>query len=329
MSEFAMGDRVFAPDASSRRRARTVRSTVEVDWSATAAGRHDPSFSPGARPSEGPGGSRPAARAASRATTRGRAERFLSILVATIGAAVLAVAAFLVLPGALRITHYSVTGNATMATADVLGAALVRGNEHFFSVDTDVMRAALLAEPRVAAATVARVFPNGLRIAVVERQPAAIVLVEEEGRAVPVCVDDQGVAYAWAKDVLPEAPGAPELPVLSGIRFEGFRLGTRLPAEFVPSLEALGEIGRKSPSLLAAFSEIKLVKPAHGEPELLLYSLHYRVPVRTGAVLNESTLRSIILVLDVMGSNGLAGGVKEIDFRTGTVVYRVKEGQSG
>ena len=327
MSEFALGDRVFAPDASSRRRARTARSRVDVDWSATAAGRHGASPGAGARRTEGAG--RPGPRAAARVATRGRAERFLSILVATIGAAVLAAAAFLVLPGALRITHCSVTGNTTMATADVLGAALVRGNEHFFSVDTVAMRAALLAEPRVASATVARVFPNGLRIAVVERQPAAIVLVEEDGRAVPVCVDDAGVAYAYAKDALAGAPGDPELPVLSGIRFEGFRLGTRLPAEFVPAMKSLGEIEKKSPALLAAFSEIKLVKPAHGEPELLLYSLHYRVPVRTGAVLNESTLRSIILVLDVMGSNGLSDGVKEIDFRTGTVVYRVKEGQSG
>lgn len=329
MSEFALGDRVFAPDASSRRRARTVRSSAEVDWGATAAGRHDDPFATGSRRKDGAGKAGTAARVTTRVTTRGRLERFLSILVATIGATVLAVAAFLVLPGTLRITQYSVTGNATMGTADVLGAALVRGNEHFFSVDTEAMRAALLAEPRIAAATVARVFPNGLRIAVVERQPAALVLVEEDGRPVPVCVDDSGVAYAYAKDALATAPGAPDLPVLSGIRFEGFRLGTRLPAEFVPALAAIGEIERKSPALLAAFSEIKLVKPAHGEPELLLYSLHYRVPVRTGAVLNESTLRSIILVLDVMGSNGLAGGVKEIDFRTGTVVYRVKEGQSG
>jgi cell division protein FtsQ len=325
MSEFALGDRIFASDAATRRHARTVRSTVEVDWSSTTAGRRDTSSFAGAQRATGDGKARTAARAA----TRSRAERFLSILVATIGAAVLAVAAFLVLPGALRITRYTVTGNATMATADVLGAALVRGNEHFFSVDTDAMRAALLAEPRVAAATVSRVFPNGLRIAVTERQPAAFVLVEEEGRAVPVCIDEAGVAYAWAKDALSGVSGASDLPVLSGIRFEGFRLGTRLPAEFVPTLAAIGEIERKAPALLAAFSEIKLVKPAHGEPELLLYSLHYRVPVRTGAVLNESTLRSIILVLDVMGSNGLADGVKEIDFRTGTVVYRVKEGQSG
>lgn len=328
MSEFALGDRVFMPDSQARRRARTVKKSVDVDWSSTAAGRHD-AASADAGFGRAASGSRASKRAAVRSSARGRAERFLSVLVATIGAAVLAVAAFLVLPGALRITKYSVTGNAMMSTAEVLGAALVRGNEHFFSVDADAMRAALLAEPRVAAATVSRVFPNGLRIAVAERQPAAIVLVEEEGRAVPVCVDDSGVAYAYARDAL--AAGAPgsDLPVLSGIRFERFRLGTRLPADFAPAMAALGEIERTSPALLAAFSEIKLVKPAHGEPELLLYSLHYRVPVRTGAVLNESTLRSIILVLDVMGSNGLSDGVKEIDFRTGTVVYRVKEGQSG
>jgi len=37
----------------------------------------------------------------------------------------------------------------------------------------------------------------------------------------------------------------------------------------------------------------------------------------------------MILVLDVLGTRGMAAEVREIDFRTGTVVYRSKEGPTG
>jgi cell division protein FtsQ len=327
MSEFAMGDRFYAVQDEPRGRTKPASWSGKVDWSSTQAGR---------KPSQGGTTRAGAARgyqvhegqkAARRKGARAGIERSLAFLLAALGAAILAAAAFVILPGALRVTRYSVSGATTMGEAEVLGAALVHGNEYFFSLDTEAMRASLLREPRIAAASVSKVFPNGLRIAVTERRPAAIVLVEGDGKLVPACLDETGMAFAWAADVLKD--GAGDLPILSGIRFENFRLGTRLPAEFAPALASIGQVARTAPALLAAFSEIKLVKPAWGEPELLLYSLHHRVPVRTGAVLNESTLRSIILVLDVLGSRGLADGVKEIDFRTGTVVYRVKEGQPG
>jgi len=61
----------------------------------------------------------------------------------------------------------------------------------------------------------------------------------------------------------------------------------------------------------------------------VLYPLHSRIPVRAEAVLSRSTLRSIILVLDVLGTRGMASSVEELDFRGGKVVYRSKEGQTG
>ena len=70
MSEFALGDRIFASDAATRRHARTVRSTVEVDWSSTAAGRRDTSSFAGAQRATGDGKARTAARAATRLLDR-------------------------------------------------------------------------------------------------------------------------------------------------------------------------------------------------------------------------------------------------------------------
>jgi hypothetical protein len=251
-------------------------------------------------------------------------------LAAALLLALAAAAAFLV-PPLLLVTRYEIVGNSAMTKEDVLSAALVHGKEYFFSLDASRVKAAVEADPRVASADVSKLFPDGLRIAVRERVPVAIVMVGAQGRASAVCVDAGGVVFAEAA-----AEEAAAVPVLSGLRFEGFRLGTRLPPELASLASSLGAIEASEPGLLSAFSEIRVVAPAEGgEPgarapaELILYPLNQRIPVRVGASLDAPTLRSIILVLDVLGTKGLAATVQEIDFRTGTVVYRSKEGQTG
>jgi hypothetical protein len=139
-----------------------------------------------------------------------------------------------------------------------------------------------------------------------------------------VKIDAEGVAFAAAS-----AAEAASLPVLSGLRFEDFRLGARLPAGLRPILASLGKIRGEEPELLSAFSEIRVVKRATGDPELILYPMGARIPVRSGSVLSAQSLRSMILVLDVLGTKGIASSVAELDFRSGTVVYRGKEDHSG
>jgi cell division protein FtsQ len=269
-----------------------------------------------------------------RVETGRRGERGIGILLASVALALLLAAAFLVVPPTLRVRRLEVRGNTMMSAAEVGEAALIHETEYLFSANTAAMEKALLQCPEVASARVERVFPDALRISIVERVPVALVLVESEGRTEPVYLDSKGVAFAFASKKPSSARPAPampasELPLITGFKFQDFRLGTALPREYAPILASLASIEASSPALLSAFSEIKVVKPGYGEPELLLYPLHYRVPVRTGPALNEATLRSIILVLDVLGSRGLSTALAEIDFRTGTVVYRIKEGQSG
>ncbi len=282
-----------------------------------------------------------AQRASGGAAGRQGLERGLGFLLLALAFAMLSGFVLLVLPPVFKVNRYEIRGAARMSSEEVLRASLLRGNESYFSLDTSATKASLRSDPRIADARVERLFPNAVRMTVMERKPVAIVLAEVDGRLRPVCLDAEGVAFASDH----AGAGSPEvdIPVLSGIRFEGFKYGTRLPRSFVPTIEALAAIEASTPSLLQAFSEIKLVKPANGELELLLFPLHHRILVRTGAVLNESTLRSIILVLEVLGSDafadkaragsgrggGMVDGLEEIDFRTGTVVYRMKGGQTG
>jgi cell division protein FtsQ len=270
-------------------------------------------------------GAAPATRRATRRGGASAAERVLSVLLALAAALALVAAAVFVLPPMLRITRYDVSGNASMSRDELLSAALIHDKEYFFSLDAERVKAALEAQPRVASAKVAKLFPNGLSIAVVERKAVATALAEVGGRTLAVCLDAQGVAFAEAG-----AAEASAAPVLSGLRFEGFRMGTRLPPAVASLLASLGRVAASDPGLLSAISEIRLVNSAGASApaEILIYPLNQRIPVRAGVAFDSQTLRSIILVLDVLGTKGIAGSVKEIDFRTGTVVYRTKEGQS-
>jgi hypothetical protein len=255
----------------------------------------------------------------------GGLERALAAVLAAILALAAVAAGLLLIPPALRVTRYEISGNASMTRDDVLSAALIHGKEYFFSLDASRVKAAVSADPRVASASVSKLFPNGLRIAVKERAAVAAALVAIGGRYAAVCIDEEGVAFAEASQL-----EASSVPVLSGLRFEGFRLGTRLPPALSGLLSSLGRIRAAEPGLLAAISEIRIVAPAGGSAaEILIYPLNQHIPVRAGASLDAPTLRSIILVLDVLGTRGMAAAVQEIDFRTGTVVYRSKEGQPG
>jgi cell division septal protein FtsQ len=278
------------------------------------------------REDERPAEERPFARKAGRSPRRSWSPPDRALALFMIAAAAVAFAALLValVPSALRITRFEIAGASSMTEEDVLAAALVRPGESFLSVKPDRVRASLEADPRVSSAAVAKVLPNRLRMSIVERKAVATAVVEIGGRPAAVKIDAEGVAFAAAT-----ADEAAALPVLSGLRFEDFRLGARLPPSLSPVLSSLGKIRDEEPLLLSAFSEIRVVKRAKGDPELVLYPIAARIPVRSGAALSAQSLRSMILVLDVLGTKGIAGTVEELDFRSGTVVYRGKEDHSG
>ncbi len=237
-------------------------------------------------------------------------------------AACLAAAAFAVSP-AMAITRFEAVGTSLPASELARAAGVGRGLG-FFAADCEGMARALCALPVVAQARVERVFPNGLRFVVVERAPVAVALVETETGVIPAAIDASGVVFADARGL-----GRLDLPVISGIGFRDFRYGVTLPEGMLPMLESLAGVSRERPELLSILSELKPVARAHGEFDYLVYPLAHRTPVRTGASLSCPLLQSMALVLDVVESGALPQAVGELDFRSGTVVYRLKEGVSG
>ncbi|MCX7025524.1 MAG: FtsQ-type POTRA domain-containing protein [Spirochaetes bacterium] len=242
-----------------------------------------------------------------------------SALAAIVGAFVLF---FFAVP-ATTITRYSASGT-SIPVDDLVRWSGARGGMSWFNADCEGMARAIASNPMVASARVARVFPNGLLFAVVERKAVAVALVETGAGVVPAAIDREGIAFADARSI-----GRLDLPVISGVRFENFRFGLALPDGMIPMLESLALIAAEQPALLSFLSEIKPVKRAYGEFDFMVYPLNYRTPVRTGSSLNGPLLQSMALVLDVVESGGFSGSIGELDFRSGTVVYRLKEGVSG
>jgi hypothetical protein len=260
---------------------------------------------------------------------RGKAElmRSIRIVAATFVslAAFVALVYLLVIP-AMAITHFEVLGASTLDAGELRSWTGLPERPYWFSLDTAAVQGSLLEHPRVADATVARVFPNRLRVSVVERSPVAVVYARgASGRTEAHCVDGSGVVFAAASAY----EGSFDLPVLSGLEIHGLRYGLKLDGAFLAIMSSLAGLQRSEPALLAAISELRVVTREGSPAELLIYPARYKVPVRVRPALDAGLLKSILLVLDVVEGEGLAPTIRELDMRTDTYVYRTKEAVSG
>jgi cell division protein FtsQ len=168
-----------------------------------------------------------------------------------------------------------------------------------------------------------RIFPNRLRIVLEDRRPVAVSLTSLEGRLLPVLFDKRGVIFKVGKT----AEGLlTDMPVVSGLVFENAAVGMQLPPMFSPFFAGLERLHDTAPELLAVLSEIRINRKAYDGFDLILYPSHNPVKVRVSE-LNEDMLRYMMLVIDVFSSRDIP--VEEIDFRTSTASYTVKEASSG
>jgi hypothetical protein len=61
-------------------------------------------------------------------------------------------------------------------------------------------------------------------------------------------------------------------------------------------------------------------------PELQLFLITSPVPIRVRGTVDETLVKYVLMVLDLLSSQGVLGDIGELDFRGGDVVYRMKEG---
>ena len=212
-----------------------------------------------------------------------------------------------------------VSSDLRISEQELLQIAGLTGRERYLSVDTAEIERRLEACPLVREATVQKVFPDTLRLAVTARKPLALALGRSGDRTVPVVFDEQGVVF----QVGSSAPGGgvPDLPVISGLSFTP-ALGIAMPAMLRPLLQDLAELRQRSPELYRLISELKVSALNSVDFELEFYPLGHRIRVRLGNRIDETLLRYAFLVIDVLVRTRGAAEVAEIDLRNGEVVYR-------
>ena len=257
-----------------------------------------------------------------RRPSRGLTARLLSWLVAALGLLAAGLLFFhLVLAPRLLVRNVVLTSDLSLSQATVLRAAGLEGAVEDFRVDPREVERRLEAFPPVDQASVSKSFPDTLRIRLVGRRPlAALLASDSQGRALPLAIDREGVVF----QVGPELT-VWDLPLLSGVEFAEVRAGLQLPAGLRPFLQDLDRLVSEEPALGRLISEVRLV-PVRGERyELELFTVSHPVRLRLGERLTPESLRSALVVLDLLNAQGLLGRVRELDLRTGEVVYRVKE----
>lgn len=227
-------------------------------------------------------------------------------------------------PEVTRVNKVSVSGMANTTEKEITEALALTPEINLVNADIPAMEGRILTNPKIAEANVRRVFPDKLVVDLVERKAVACVLVNEEIGTKSVAIDADGVAFAFMDSIAMTG----KLPVLSGIRFERFLPGQRLPEYLRPLLGDIAGLSKEAPSPLEAFSEIKIEKISDSEAELLLFPSGKSVPIRMSARLTKASLGSALLVLDILAGRQGAEKIEEIDFRTGTIVYRTKEAQA-
>lgn len=248
--------------------------------------------------------------------------RLLAWLVAALGLLAAGLLVFhLVLTPRLLLRNVVLTSELALGQGEVLRLAGLEGAVEYFQVDPREVQRRLAAFPPVQSAVVAKVFPDTLRIVITARRPLAALLARDrEGRALPLAIDRQGVVF----QVGPELT-VWDLPLLSGVEFAEVRAGLQLPPGLRPFLEDLERLVSEEPQLARLVSEIRLI-PARGDRyELELFPVSHPVRLRLGERLSPESLRNALVVLDLLARQGLLPRVRELDLRTGEVVYRVRE----
>lgn len=260
-----------------------------------------------------------------RSTAPSSSSRFLLILAVLFSFILVGyvIAVTVVLPW-LRISRVVVQADFDIDRQALLDLAGLDGSRYYFGVHPDQVVSRLEEHPLIKSASVERVFPNTMRLELLRRRALATAVQNIDGRSVPVAVDESGMIYDRGAHLADR-----DVPVLSGIGFQGDVVGSRLPSDMEPLLRSLHELRVSSPEIYGLISELRVQNRGTSGFDVLMYTEGFRVPVRFGNTIDKNGSTYALMVLDVLTQRGEAADIAEVDFRSGEIVYRMKEDVSG
>ncbi|MDR0599956.1 MAG: FtsQ-type POTRA domain-containing protein [Treponema sp.] len=248
-------------------------------------------------------------------------KRLLAVLAVVLGAEL--VWLFGISP-CMPLSRVEISGIPGIDRGAVLALAGIGSHSSYMTVNAPAAERALRELPVVRAARVVKLFPNRVRIILEKRRAAAMTFVEAGERIFPALIDGDGMIISLGREGFQRDE---RLPVISGLALEGVSPGMRLPRIYGPLFSRLETLARDAPELLSTISEINIKQKNYGGFDLTLFPAHRGIRVKINEDINEETLRYMLLMLDVLSASPRP--VEELDFRTGTASYRMKEARSG
>lgn len=223
-----------------------------------------------------------------------------------------------------RMTVRTVTikSDSSLSKEEILAIAGIEEGVYYYNLDTVQMVEDLEGVAQVREAVVEKVFPDALNITLYGRAPLAMFFfTTPEGASIPLVIDDQGVVFEIGSGV-----SEWDLPVITGVKFQQLRVGMKLPERVRPILQDLRTLQNQEPDLFRLISELRLISKSTGVLEILLYPIQYPVRLRLSAGLDPAAMRNALIILDLLAGQEALRRVRELDMRSGEVVYRMEEG---
>lgn len=223
-----------------------------------------------------------------------------------------------------RMTVRTVTikSDSSLSKEEILAIAGIEEGVYYYNLDTVQMVEDLEGLAQVREAVVEKVFPDALNITLYGRAPLAMFFfTTPEGASIPLVIDDQGVVFEIGSGV-----SEWDLPVITGVKFQQLRVGMKLPERARPILQDLRTLQNQEPDLFRLISELRLISKSTGVLEILLYPIQYPVRLRLSAGLDPAAMRNALIILDLLAGQEALRRVRELDMRSGEVVYRMEEG---
>ncbi len=173
--------------------------------------------------------------------------------------------------------------------------------------------------PGIESVSLEKRFPDHVFVRIKECTPVAMTFVLVNNRTIPVQIDVNGVLFPVTASY---SPGDYITPLVTGLPVERIKNGMRLPSKYCELMAAIADLRALPEKYFSAFSEIHVVPKDYGNYELVFYPVHSRLRVLTDKDLDESMLRRMLVVLDVV--NSIESDVVEIDLRYGAISYTTR-----
>jgi cell division protein FtsQ len=249
---------------------------------------------------------------------RGVEKGLKTLIIAAASALILELLWLLVISPCMPLSRLEVNSFPGLDREEALRRAGIGERSSYISVNPRSAEKNLEDIREVESARVVKRFPNSVTISLVPRVAVAVAFDKIDGRQRPVYIDRHGVIFKTGK----AGASSPQVPVISGLP-----PGETLPAIYLPLFNRLDRIRSADPRLLQTISEIRVNRKPFDGFDLVLYPAHSPIRVRLEPNLNEETLRYVMLMLDVFAERNQE--IEEIDFRTETASYKLKEASSG